>query len=431
MHSHTRRNRALTFAVPVIALFFAGCGEAPVTTEVDPTDSTGGVVRTPAADAQPVVWQHGFTIHESTCGIGTLGRLECLGPTNTSPLPLTSDEAAEPSLASAAAFFGGDPCGLTTESELRCVAGGKWQQLGAASGRFVAVDGGAEYGCALADGGIPWCWWTEVISRSSSRPLHIGPVPGAIPLARLQTGSMFACGLTPPGEAFCWNFGPVSDTRRTTGQLGDGTVDASASPVRVMTDVRFASLSVGAAHACGLSTAGEAWCWGSNMGNALGVSRDASREGCSSGSVPYAGWQTHWCTIPQRVETDLRFSAIAAGNERTCAVATDGRAYCWGANEGWTLGIMTVGDSRCQLLGPMSNAIECTARPVAVAGNVRFAGLWKATSGYHQCGIGVDGRTYCWGTVQSDGRPGRVVFSEPGVPAVGSAEPMMLMATAR
>ena len=167
------------------------------------------------------------------------------------------------------------------------------------------------------------------------------------------------------------------------------------------------------------------------MGNALGVSRDSSRAGCGSGSVPNAPWQTHWCTIPQRVETALRFRAVTAATERTCALTTDGRAYCWGTNNGWTLGTTSIGDSRCELHPLGTGALECTARPVAVAGNVLFATLWKATGGYHQCGRGVDGRTYCWGMVQSDGRPAPVLFSEPGVPVVGSPQPMMLMESVR
>ena len=57
------------------------------------------------------------------------------------------------------------------------------------------------------------------------------------------------------GSARCWG-------QNHHGQLGDGTKWAQNTPTLVSTDNPFVILSVGAHHTCGLTEAGEAWCWG-------------------------------------------------------------------------------------------------------------------------------------------------------------------------
>jgi alpha-tubulin suppressor-like RCC1 family protein len=57
------------------------------------------------------------------------------------------------------------------------------------------------------------------------------------------------------------------------GQLGDGTHTNSASAVRVRqpAGVQFVALDAGGDNACGLTAAGQAYCWGVNwMHGAVG-----------------------------------------------------------------------------------------------------------------------------------------------------------------
>jgi alpha-tubulin suppressor-like RCC1 family protein len=74
----------------------------------------------------------------------------------------------------------------------------------------------------------------------------------------------------------------------------------------------------------------------------------------------------------------LSFYQLSAGNEHTCGVTTDNRAYCWGFG----------------LLGDGS-AYSQRAVPVAVAGTLRFRQVSAGTS--HFCGVTTDYRAYCWG----------------------------------
>jgi alpha-tubulin suppressor-like RCC1 family protein len=65
--------------------------------------------------------------------------------------------------------------------------------------------------------------------------------------------------------AYCWG-------ANNYGQLGDGTGLQRLVPTAVSGDVTFAQVSaaVGGVHACGISRAGRAYCWGHNGEGELG-----------------------------------------------------------------------------------------------------------------------------------------------------------------
>jgi len=76
----------------------------------------------------------------------------------------------------------------------------------------------------------------------------------------------------------------------------------------------------------------------------------------------------------------VTFRSVSAGLNHTCALATDGRAYCWGGNQWGQLG---AGDSTSR------------DRPVAVAGALRFSTL--SAGNLYTCGVTTTGAGYCWG----------------------------------
>ena len=75
---------------------------------------------------------------------------------------------------------------------------------------------------------------------------------------------------------------------------------------------------------------------------------------------------------------------LDAGRGHSCAVAVEGRAFCWGRNDQGQLGDGTLSDRRT---------------PTAVLGGITFASI---TSGdFHTCGLTTVGQAYCWGLNQS------------------------------
>jgi alpha-tubulin suppressor-like RCC1 family protein len=144
----------------------------------------------------------------------------------------------------------------------------------------------------------------------------------------------------------------------------------------------FASVSAGAAHTCGITTSGAAYCWGSNDHGQLG-------EGAPSSTGPTGGGGGALRTAPAAVAGALRFTSISAGLDHTCAVSVDGAAYCWGSDHQGQLGDggATPDDAQGVAVGQ--------PEPVPVAGGVRFTAV-SAGSGF-TCGLATTRAIHCWG----------------------------------
>jgi alpha-tubulin suppressor-like RCC1 family protein len=220
--------------------------------------------------------------------------------------------------------------------------------------------------CALDLSGRAWCWGFGLGGQLGDGRREDSTVPVAVAgdhefvhLAASASG-LVTCGLTRAGEAWCW--GPDTD-----GVLGNGTRTGSDTPTRVQMPTPIASVSVGQMHACAVDTSGAAYCWGSNFFGQLGVGKTA-RDGGIGRS-----------TTPVHVAGNLGFASIDAGGELTCALTTTGRAYCWGLGH-------TIGSSTTQTY---------VATPTAVAGDATYLEL--ATGFAHACGRRSTGALDCWG----------------------------------
>ena len=86
-------------------------------------------------------------------------------------------------------------------------------------------------------------------------------------------------------------------------------------------------------------------------------------------------------SIPAYAET------LSAGEDHTCILKSNGKAYCWGSNSVGQLG---------------NGTTKSSMTPVAVSGGIRFKSI--STDWDHTCGVSVDDEAYCWGR----GRYGRL-----------------------
>jgi hypothetical protein len=170
--------------------------------------------------------------------------------------------------------------------------------------------------------------------------------------------------------------------------------------------LRFASISAGQAGACGLTAAGETWCWG-----AVGLSVPARYRpvlitdapplaamsvgpsysnvngldllcGLTAGgeAICQPGPGTAFASVP----APLPFASLHSGTA-ACALTAAGEAYCWT----YSLFGGVLGD------GSLSNDGYVLGTPVPVAGGLTFTALGSSDS--HACGIAADGRAHCWG----------------------------------
>lgn len=352
----------------------------------DPTLPTTPTVPVPPVPTAPV-WREVVTALGGTCAGDSAGGVHCVSTlAQGAPRSLTPLAVGEP--LSGLTMGDGTMCGLTRSGRLRCrsLAGASYA-IADGGIALVRISGDAAGGCGVTAAGEAYCW--SASGGPAPDTARLRRVPAAPPLTAVSVRRDAACALTSDGpadagRAYCWSIGALL--------LRD------EPPRRVPTELRFASVSVGIGHVCALSREGEAYCWGDNTSAALGVPRGQAAAGCTSSTIPYP---SSGCETPQRVATSLRFRAIGASWSHTCALAIDGRAYCWGVNYATILGTTELPEGDTCRLG---SHFPCTPTPMAIPGGLTFETL-GAAAGPHVCATASGGRVYCWGDVAADGTP--------------------------
>src|SRR5688500_8030922 len=94
---------------------------------------------------------------------------------------------------------------------------------------------------------------------------------------------------------------------------------------------RFVSMTTGPGRACGIDAAGALACWGQD---ANGFARaPLLGAGAAAPDQCTAYDKTFRCSrTPLRVPVPAAVKEVAVGNMHSCALAVDGRVYCWGDN---------------------------------------------------------------------------------------------------
>jgi len=135
----------------------------------------------------------------------------------------------------------------------------------------------------------------------------------ALEARRVAVGKYHACAITPAGGAVCWG-------NNANGQLGNGTLTESLKPVQVTgLESGVTDISVGNAHTCAIQS-GAAKCWGYGGNGVLGNSASTR----STTPVAVTGLTSG-------------VTKIKSGLMHNCAIQA-GAAKCWGDNKSGQLG---------------------------------------------------------------------------------------------
>ena len=277
-------------------------------------------------------------------------------------------------------------CAITQEGEAVCWGYNGVGQADAPDGRFIgdpvlasdeslhAVDiaGTHSSSCALLDDGQVVCWGAYEQAEDgvgSPRPRHSNRPWSAKPaderFASISTGWSHSCGLTGEGVVHCWGFND------------HGQLDAPEG--------EYQSVSASLYYTCGLRTDGQIRCWCQNDYSGYGATTPPATEGSTGQADPPQG----------------TFEAMSAGWEHACALDADGEIVCWGRNHNGQADppdgayeAMSAGwDYSCALTE--SGSIACWGLGPESAPAAKYQSV-SAGWGY-ACGLTTGNQLQCWG----------------------------------
>ena len=218
---------------------------------------------------------------------------------------------------------------------------------------------------------------------------------------RVTLGSGHACLLTTQRKVYCWGnneWGQVDDSLQTVNV-----------PVEIQGIGEVVHMSASAYHTCVVNTQNEVWCWGDNTSGELG-------SGAPLDNAP------HPTPVQQVFPADVLPVRIATALSRSCALSSQGEAFCWGHD------VFGCGSDPAELC--VDGPVNCFRQPqlcatevaemavgltavcfrtqsnnVSCAGDANLTALASfsdvreiAVSWRHACiRVGPDDDIYCWG----------------------------------
>lgn len=292
---------------------------------------------------------------------------------------------------------------------------------------FVSVFAGGEQTCAIRSDGTAWCWGNgdrcqvgdgDCVDRAAPRQ-----VIGITNAVEMAVGSAYHnCARLADGTGRCWG-------ENGLGQLGDGSVTDSATPVPVANLNDIVAIEASMFVTCAVRADGTTWCWG--RGNeTLGLGNTPAPEICqppgwttpqacallpmqtvvgsdgaalsmesssaclleNAGTVKcwgliFINGTTHWEAFPDQVDGTALGIHFDSAPYHGCIIEVGGALRCWGSNEGGQLGDGTIGVGSDAYGPPVAGLPPIV--DVAPGGRAR---PWS-----HTCALDDTGHVWCWG----------------------------------
>ena len=189
----------------------------------------------------------------------------------------------------------------------------------------------------------------------TDRASPVQSVAGLTGIKAVAAGQFFTLALKEDGTVWSWG-------DNAYGQLGDGTMTDSPTPVQVVGLTNVKAIACGSEHALALKTDGTVWAWGTNYCGALGDNTEVDSA------------------VPVQAYGISDVTAIAAGYWFSMALMSDGTIGSWGDNYWGTLGDGT--------------DLDCPY-PIYVQGISDAVGI--ACGDYQAYAIHADGSVSSWG----------------------------------
>ncbi len=251
----------------------------------------------------------------------------------------------------------------------------------------IAIAGGTSFTCALRADKTVVCWGANYSGQLGDgtkvkRPTA-APVKGLTGAVGIAAATDHACAVLEDGSVMCWG-------GNTEGQLGIGSTTESLTPTKLTALTDVVQVAAAERFSCARQKSGRVYCWGNNQYGQLGNGSPNPDPNPSPILVPAVGDATfvwtgfeHACAVRESgaivcwgaagqgqlgkgtVSSDASVAmpvtvvgappaiGVWTGGNRSCSLAADGRAFCWGQNATGQLGNGTKEQSYAAV--PVSN----------------------------------------------------------------------------
>ena len=256
---------------------------------------------------------------------------------------------------------------------------------------LTAIGTGARHSCAVSGAGHAWCWGFNELGQlgddklpmDSARPSAVVGLEAAL---GVSASAWHSCAHTTDGKAYCWgdnadgNVGVATPSEVGTpvevpglsnvsavvagdthtclisggtvfcfgdngaGQLGSDAAPGGAQPVAVIGPSAAKAVAAGLDHSCAVDGAGEVWCWGSN-------GEDSNHDSLAEVANGKLGQPETVKNLraAAKVSGVAGATAVAVGDQHSCALTATSRLWCWGSNADGQLGVQSPASSRLPL----------------------------------------------------------------------------------
>ena len=243
----------------------------------------------------------------------------------------SGQQGINPALASLDSCGSGNPCSLLA----RAVPG---------LTNVTSIATGAAFNLALKSDGSVWAWGLNASSQlgvastgqtcgASAKPCSWTPVQvtglgTGSGVTQIAAGSAFAMALKSDGTVLAWGNNDV-------GELGDGTIITSSSPVTAFSaGSGVVQIAAGDSFAVARKSDGSIWSWGNNTSGQLG-------NGTLTGPATCGALLTPCSTTPAAVlglGAGSTITSVSAGFAHAVARKSNGTLVVWGRNQSGQLG---------------------------------------------------------------------------------------------